>query len=57
MKGKAVDTVYIKDTDPEYRQIKVFHKGNVAWIDNVTIHQMIGKVEVECMENLKSMII
>ena len=35
VKGKAVDTVYIKDTDPEYRQIKVFHKGNVAWIDNV----------------------
>lgn len=35
VKGKAVDTVYIKDTDPEYRQIKVFHKGNVAWINNV----------------------
>ena len=35
LKGKAVDTVYIKDTDPEYRQIKVFHKGNLAWIDNV----------------------
>ena len=35
VKGKAVDTVYIKDTDNDYRQIKVFHKGNVAWINNV----------------------
>ena len=35
VKGKTVDTVYIKDTDPEYRQVKVFHKGNVAWINNV----------------------
>ena len=35
VKGKTVDTVYIKDTDTEYRQVKVFHKGNVAWINNV----------------------
>lgn len=35
VKGNPVDTVYIKDTDPDYRQIKVFHKGNVAWINNV----------------------
>ena len=36
VKGKAVDTVYIKDTDdPDYKQIKVYHKGNVAWINNL----------------------
>ena len=35
VKGIAVDTVYLKDTDPDYRQIKVFHNGNVAWINNV----------------------
>ena len=34
VKGSPVDTVYIKDTDPDFRQIKVFHKGNVAWINN-----------------------
>ena len=35
VKGKPVDTVYIKETDNDYKQIKVFHKGNVAWINNV----------------------
>ncbi len=36
VKGKAVDTIYIKDTDDaDYRQIKVFYNGNVAWINNV----------------------
>ena len=36
VKGKAVDTVYIKDTeDPDFKQIKVYHKGNVAWINNL----------------------
>ena len=50
-----VDTIYIKNIDPDYTQIKVFHNGNVAWIDNVydSLNQhksgsgMYGKFRVE----------
>ena len=53
--GVNVDTIYIKNIDPDYTQIKVFHNGNVAWIDNVydSLNQhksgsgMYGKFRVE----------
>lgn len=32
--GNPVDTIYLRNTNPDYRQIKSFYKGNVTWINN-----------------------
>ena len=29
-----VDTIYVKDTDPNFKQVKVFKDGNMIWINN-----------------------
>ena len=32
--GIPVDTLYIKDSDEEFKQVKVFKDGNMIWINN-----------------------